>query len=200
MCGIVKPNATSGEILKSNIAEITNNDTVTICAGTNDIRKNCADEGLRNIVNFVEKNSQTNIVVLEAPHRHDLAEWSCVNIEVSKFNRKLGKMLKIHNNAKVMKLSLERNNFTRHDLQVNYSGKNLYCQALANILHSPKTEVAPALPLGYTEDSQEEDGKQTRETDDSTMDLEGAPMDGLPRLRTSNRTRKPPQKLSIDFL
>ena len=63
VCGIVKPNATSGEILKSNIAEVTNNDTVVICAGTNDIGKNCADEGLWNIVNFVEKNSHTNIVV-----------------------------------------------------------------------------------------------------------------------------------------
>jgi hypothetical protein len=57
-------------------------DAVVMCAGNNDISKNSAREGLRNIINFVKRSSHTNIIVIEALHRHDLADWSCVNKEV----------------------------------------------------------------------------------------------------------------------
>ena len=31
---------------------------------------------------------------MRVPHRHDLPEWSCVNSEVTAFNRKLVKLMK----------------------------------------------------------------------------------------------------------
>ena len=123
VCGIVKPNARSKEVLEANIQGFTKKDSVVICAGTNDIGKNCTKEGLANIVKFVAQNNQTNIIILEAPHRYDLAQWSCVNKEIIRFNKRLAKMLKIYDYAKIQKVSLDRNNFTRHGLHMNNSGK-----------------------------------------------------------------------------
>jgi hypothetical protein len=55
------------------------NDVIVVCAGTNNIRKNSAKEGLSNIINIVRRNSHTSIMVMEVLHRHDLVDWSCVN-------------------------------------------------------------------------------------------------------------------------
>jgi hypothetical protein len=65
----------------------------------------------------------TNIIVVTAPHRHDLQETSCVNKEVEAFNRKLHKIIKAADNVKSLQTNLSRNNFTLHGLHLNISGK-----------------------------------------------------------------------------
>jgi hypothetical protein len=78
--GLVNPGAKSNDILNTNIdKDMTKDDIVVECAGSNDISKNGANEGISNIINFVKKTSHTNIMVMEALHRHDLADWSCIN-------------------------------------------------------------------------------------------------------------------------
>jgi lysophospholipase L1-like esterase len=90
--GFVKPGAKTSDILDTNIdKDMSKDDVIVVCAGTNDISKNSAKEGLRNIINFVRRNSHTNIMVMEVLHRHDLVDWSCVNKEVRSFNRHLAK-------------------------------------------------------------------------------------------------------------
>ncbi|KAJ4425593.1 hypothetical protein ANN_27789 [Periplaneta americana] len=98
--GFVKPNGRSKNVVDTNITNMTNNGLVVLRTGTNDIAKNCTDEGLNSIVKFIQDNKQTNVLVLEAPHRHDLVEWSCVSQEVKRFNRKLGKRLKLHEHVR----------------------------------------------------------------------------------------------------
>jgi hypothetical protein len=52
--GIVKRGAKSSGILNTNIdKDMTKDDIVVVCAGSNDISKNSAKEGISNIVNFV---------------------------------------------------------------------------------------------------------------------------------------------------
>jgi hypothetical protein len=76
----VKPGAKANDILGTNINKDMSKDYfVVVCAGSNGISKNNAKEGLRNIINFVKITSHTNIIVMEALHRHDLVDWSCVN-------------------------------------------------------------------------------------------------------------------------
>jgi hypothetical protein len=83
--GIIKPGAKSSDILNTSIGkDMSKDDDVVVCAGSN-ISKNNVMEGLRNILNFVRKTSHTNIIVMEAPYRHDLVDWSCVNKEVRLF-------------------------------------------------------------------------------------------------------------------
>jgi hypothetical protein len=99
------------------------NDIVVVCAGTNDISKNDAKEGLKVIINFVKRTRHTNIIVMEALHRHDLVDWSCVNKEIELFNRLLAKRMKVYTQVSISRLNLGRQHFTRHGLHMNYEGK-----------------------------------------------------------------------------
>ena len=51
-------------------------------------------KGLCQIRSFVEKHSQTNILVVIVPNRFDLDAQPCVNYDIKFFNRKLGKHMK----------------------------------------------------------------------------------------------------------
>jgi hypothetical protein len=133
--GIVKPGARSSEILNTNLDKImTKNDTVLVCAGTNDISKDRAKEGISNIINFVKRTSHTNILIMEVPHRHDLADWSCVNREVIRFNRLLAKRLKPYQHAEIYRINLGRQHFTKHGLHMNKEGKVKTCQQIAKLV------------------------------------------------------------------
>jgi hypothetical protein len=44
---------------------------------------------------FTTGTQNTNILIVTAPHRHDLQESSCVNKEIKLFNSKLQKIMKI---------------------------------------------------------------------------------------------------------
>jgi hypothetical protein len=57
--------------------------------GSNDIAKNNASTGMKHLLDLVINATQTNIILMSAPHRFDLMETSCVNQEIEKFNNKL---------------------------------------------------------------------------------------------------------------
>jgi hypothetical protein len=98
-------------------------DAVIIWGGANDINKNEVNNGLKHLKDFINTNENTNIIVITAPHRHDLQESLCVNREVVVFNRKLYKITKTMDNVKLLQTKLNRNDFTRHGLHLNISGK-----------------------------------------------------------------------------
>jgi hypothetical protein len=56
--------------------------------------------------NFVERHSQTEVLVVNVPNRFDLGEHSCVNYEVKVFNRKLDKHMKSFQNAATVEVTL----------------------------------------------------------------------------------------------
>jgi hypothetical protein len=70
-----------------------------------------------------------------APHRYDLQDSSCVNKEIKVYNRKLGKMLKDMHHESIIDMNLNRNEFTRHGLHMNSSGK----EKIAKIIVHNKT-------------------------------------------------------------
>jgi hypothetical protein len=72
---------------------------------------------------FTTETQNTNILIVTAPHRHDLHESSCVNKEIKQFNSKLHKIMKIKSNVKIIETDLSRNNFTKHGMHLNASGK-----------------------------------------------------------------------------
>jgi hypothetical protein len=75
--GIVQTGAKSRDILNTNIDKsMSKNDVIIVCAG-NDISIINAKEGINGIISFAKKTSHTNIIVMEALHRHDLADLSC---------------------------------------------------------------------------------------------------------------------------
>ena len=81
---------------------LTENDVVVFWGGTNDVGKNNSKQGLQNISKFVNKCNHTNVIVMTVSHRHDLISQSCVNKEVSYFNRQLKRRLKPFGNVSVI--------------------------------------------------------------------------------------------------
>ena len=96
---------------------------VVVWGGTRDISRNELQRGLSQIRNFVEKHSQTDVLVMNVPHSFDLGAHSCVNSEVKAFNRQLDKYMMSFQNADTVEVTSNRDHFTQHGLHLNKKGK-----------------------------------------------------------------------------
>jgi len=66
------------------------------------VYKNKAQSGFKCLYTFINQRTNTNILTLMIPHRHDLSSHPCVNKEIQSYNRKLNKMTKNLNRVKVV--------------------------------------------------------------------------------------------------
>jgi hypothetical protein len=90
--GITKPNADAESITSPLhfVAEnLTKKDLLIFYGGTRDISHNETNKGLRSLKTFAHRTIDTNVILLEDPHRHDRPPSSCVNTEVTLFNKRL---------------------------------------------------------------------------------------------------------------
>jgi hypothetical protein len=210
--GFIKPGAMLSDILGTNLEEgMSKNDVVVVCAGSNDISKNNAKEGLRKSTNFVRRSSHTNIIVTEALQRYDLPDWSCVNNEVRLFNRQLAKRLKSLKHVSIGSVTLEKQHFTRHSQHLNSREKETICHQIGEMVQWKLRAVDHATPdnvspLDYKEDSAYEtvknqgNEKEKIVCDSSINHLEQIASDQHQVVCTSNRVGRPPAKLGKDFL
>jgi RNase H-fold protein (predicted Holliday junction resolvase) len=111
-----------------------------------DIAKNEADRGLAQLSKFLGECSNTNVLVVGTPKRHDLRESSCVNKEVDKFNRQLHKRLKICEHVKVIDSIIRKEYYTKHGLHFNNRGKELMAQLIIDQIYE-KTNTNPPIQL-----------------------------------------------------
>jgi hypothetical protein len=99
---------------KNEVMNLTKRDVMVFWGGANDVSKNNPEIGLRHIINFVEDNSHTNSILFSVPYRYDLIKSSCVNKEITMFNRKLAKCIKIYEHCTLLNIDLNRGLFTNH--------------------------------------------------------------------------------------
>ena len=69
---VFKPGATTNELKETAIEEInrfTCNDVILISYGTNDYKVNNFSQTLQNITDFIQRNNQTNIILMNLPYR-----------------------------------------------------------------------------------------------------------------------------------
>jgi len=123
--GITKPNAdletiTSPIHLKT--GNLTKEDLIIFLGGTKDISRNEAKKGLRSLRDFTQRTTNTNLILLGAPHRYDLSPQSCVNTEVKLYNKRLQSLVSASNHARVLSTPTERRHHTRHGLHLNKKG------------------------------------------------------------------------------
>ena len=112
-----------------------------------DIARNNSRHGLASISRFAENLVHTNVVVVEAPHRFDLDSFSCVNKEVSAFNRRLQKILKPHKHVSLVNLLMDREHFTKHGLHLNGSGKDRLSGLLSSRIYEVLASQPSATPI-----------------------------------------------------
>ena len=96
---------------------------VVVCGGANNISKNNSMKGLSCDTKFIQHRRHTNVLLINAPHRYDLEESSCVNKEVEIFNGKLSHLVKRYNHADVIAIGEKREQYTKHGLHMNKKGK-----------------------------------------------------------------------------
>ena len=140
----VKPGANMFEIsntMKEELQSLKSDDFIVVWGGANDISKNNAKEALKLLSKFVTEHTEPNIVLINSPHRYDLIPESCVNQELTKFNRKLNKIMKPQTHVKVLELELDRKHFTRHGLHLNSEGKRAISQQLAIMIQNFLTKT-----------------------------------------------------------
>jgi len=111
--------------VKRDIQQLSKKDVVVVWGGLKDLGKNETEQSINWIQSFVETSKRTNTIQMEVPHRHDLIKDSCVNKKVDKFNTIIRKHIKVHENAEVMKVNLDRKTLTKHGQHMNAMGKEM---------------------------------------------------------------------------
>jgi hypothetical protein len=92
-------------------ASVKREDVLVVWGGSNNISRNNTGDAISNTSEFVKNSSVSNIVLMNAPHRHDLIPNSCVNKEVAKYNRLMRKVAKQNSNIQFLELDLDRSHF-----------------------------------------------------------------------------------------
>ena len=174
--GYVSPNTGLDVITnsaKEEIEQLTQKDVVIVLGGTNNISKNEANKGLKHVTHFVQNKRNTNVIIMDTPHRFDLEESSCVNKEVKVFNRKLNKIMKKYNHIKVINMSAKRDHYTQHGLHMNKTGKEWITRKTADIINKLFANSKPApITLEWKEIDQEDPVKNNEETVKEATTLE----------------------------
>ena len=142
----VKPGAQMKDITIIAYGErkkMNSDDVLVLWGGSNDISKKNMRNAITEVFELVKDSKETNIVLISAPHRHDLIPNSCVNKEVCKYDRIMKKLVKLYTNVNYLETDLERSNFTKHGFHLNSKGKDLLVHQLViqmdQILNKPKS-------------------------------------------------------------
>jgi hypothetical protein len=144
--------------VRKEIDGLTKEDVVVVWEGTNNIAKNESEKSIALISNFVKQRKHTNILVVNAPYRHDLPATSCANNEVTIYNRKLYTRMKASEYVKIIDSEVHREYFTKHGMHMNTMGKELMARRITQ--HTRKTflvrQTSPP-PLKWRQESMDND-------------------------------------------
>jgi hypothetical protein len=136
---VAKPGSSSSELketAKEEISQLSHEDVIVICCGSNDCELNEFSLTLQNIKNFIQTNKHTNIILINVPLRYDLRNSTSVNRSISILNRKLKKLVKVYPHTNFLETDNNRISFINHGLHLNKSGKRLVAYQLASFLQS----------------------------------------------------------------
>ena len=152
---IIKPGATTNELketAKEEVSRLSRNDVILISYGINDYEVNNFSQTLQNIIDFIQRNNQTNIILMNLPYRYDLPNLIAVNRIITTLNRKLKKTLKAFPYTYLMETDNTRTLFTNHGLHMNKLGKQLVICQRATLLYSTfEQKKSPPISLSWYE-------------------------------------------------
>jgi hypothetical protein len=111
---VVKPGACSNQLVYSipeTVKQLTK-DVLVISCGTNVYGYDNFKSTIMNIKDYISTQSHTNILVLGIPFRYDLQNSIAVNLEISKINRMLSKIVQTLPNCRFLEANNDRKLFT----------------------------------------------------------------------------------------
>jgi hypothetical protein len=134
------------KLAKQEITTLTKNGMIVVWRSANDIARNEANNALTHIINHVESIKHTNMRIVSVPTRFDLISTSCVNREVITYNRKVSKWMKQYEHVKLNDCDLQRKCYTRYDMHMNLTGKELMPQRIIEHINELFSERKTLLP------------------------------------------------------
>jgi len=221
----IKPGACINNIVQSQEKELNclgPNDVIIINGGTNDLNKlNFRATGiLTKMINFILKYNNTNILIVNIPHRYDQANSSQTNQLIHAYNSKLKNLVKPLKHVSIIETSLDRRHFTKHGLHMNNLGKEKLAKQIAlqllKLIKSSPYATKSVIPLKWKDETVTpkltitiNHGDSKSESENPNMEpltLENFPQNNardssnVTLLRTSTRNKKPPSTMTKDFL
>ena len=128
--------------------------------------------GMKHILDLVINSSNTNVILMNVPHRHDLMKESCVNKEVEAFNRKLRNRMESFKKVELIEVGSEREHYTRHGQHLNSRGKENIASKLALTIESVvKRKVDPIRIKLYGEEGLDSQKHQDQTTQASSSSI-----------------------------
>ena len=129
---------------KNEIEHMTQKDVVIVCGVENNICKNESFTGLTCVTQSMQNRRNTNVIIMNAPHRFDLEESLCVNKEIKVFNRKLNKIKKRYIHTEDTDMGKNTDHYTKHGLHMNKSGKEWLTRRIADNFNKLFSDQKPA--------------------------------------------------------
>jgi hypothetical protein len=139
LLNVVKPGSNSNmlsESITETVKELSNDDVLIICCGTNDYESDNFKSTFQNIREYSSSLMHTNILVLGVPFRYDLPNSTMVNSEICKINKKLSKLANTASNIGFLDSDNDSKLFTKHGLHRNKYGKQLIVTQIADFILS----------------------------------------------------------------
>jgi lysophospholipase L1-like esterase len=175
---------------------IDKNDVIVINGGVNDIstQKNQINKVVVKIARIMQKYNNSNIVIVNIPHRYDLNKNSVINLEIQECNKKLSKIARVFNHVTMIEADLGRKYFTRHGMHLNNSGKECLSNLIAtqiNRLANGNNKGVPVVPLSWKEELTD---KQ------NIINLDNMIIEDKSSNKVVTRSRRLPVTRSNDFL
>jgi hypothetical protein len=84
---------------------------------------------------FLQTYNNTNIAIMNIPHRYDLDNDSRINLAIQKLNSKLKNMTKLLRHVSIVETDLNRKYYTKYGLHFNKAGKGGLARSIANLIN-----------------------------------------------------------------
>jgi hypothetical protein len=151
---VIKPGATTNELkqtAKEKTDRLSSKGVILISYDTNDYEVNDFSLTRHNIIDFIQRNNQTNIL-MNLPYRYDLPNLVAINKKITTLNRKLKKSINAFPHTYFTETNNTRALFTNHGLHMNKMGKHLVnCQIDAFLYYIFQQKKSPPISLGWYE-------------------------------------------------
>ena len=89
---------------------------------------------------FMQQHNNTNIVLVNIPHRHALPKDSRTNLEIRAFNAKLSKTATLFSHVTLVEIDFNRKCYTKHGLHLNNAGKEWLAKLIASQTDKPVSD------------------------------------------------------------
>jgi hypothetical protein len=189
-------------------------DVVIINGGVNNVSsmRTHMISALGKMTRFVKKYINTNIIIVNIPHKYDLDKTSIVNSEIHAFNRQPLKIEKEYSHVTILDTDLDRKLFTQHGMHLNKRGKEWLSKLLAtqvNRLDSNKGRESPKFALKWKDESVVDQYPALHmplmpppdHSISTNSEIQIDPLDkNIVLPRTSNRQKRLPVTRNKDFL